>query len=236
MSVYEYKKKVNSFELDYAGRWRTERIFYTFMEAATWHAEEYGVGFVPLREKNAAWILSRNHMKVLKILRPCEPIAVQTWSSAPQGVVYPRSYRILNSAGEEAVIGVGSWALVNTNTHRLMRPGSSGIAFPEGPAPIMPLPEKMQECANPANETVIVPVYTDFDVNLHVNNVKYIEWMENQFPPEWHAGHPFKEIYVRYIREVTKGEVRLCMVQGEQSACFYGYQASRLCFEAKFIW
>ncbi|MBN2256145.1 MAG: hypothetical protein JW736_10585, partial [Deltaproteobacteria bacterium] len=43
--------------------------------------------------------------------------------------------------------------------------------------------------------------YRDLDMNEHVNNVRYIEWIIDSFPLEFLRNHTLKELEINYLAE-----------------------------------
>ena len=48
--------------------------------------------------------------------------------------------------------------------------------------------------------------YCDLDVNEHVNNVKYIEWVLESFPLEFHKSKVIAEFEINYLVEAFCGD------------------------------
>ena len=47
--------------------------------------------------------------------------------------------------------------------------------------------------------------YGDLDMNGHVNNVRYIEWVLNSLPLEFHQTHILTALEVNYLAEAVYG-------------------------------
>ena len=48
--------------------------------------------------------------------------------------------------------------------------------------------------------------YRELDVNDHVNNVNYIEWILDTFDLAFHKSHNLQEIEINYLSEATYGD------------------------------
>ena len=70
----------------------------------------------------------------------------------------------------------------------------------------------------------LIPQYTDFDLNGHVNNAKYLDWCWNALGAEALTGHRIAAFDVEYDREVRIGEiVRTELVRDGDMFSFCGY-------------
>ena len=41
--------------------------------------------------------------------------------------------------------------------------------------------------------------YTDMDINRHVNNARYVDWLCDRFPYEWHEKHRLERLLVHFV-------------------------------------
>ena len=48
--------------------------------------------------------------------------------------------------------------------------------------------------------------YTDLDINGHMNNTRYMDWVDDLIPSAFHRDHPLKEFTVCYLNEAKEGQ------------------------------
>jgi acyl-ACP thioesterase len=48
--------------------------------------------------------------------------------------------------------------------------------------------------------------FTDLDINGHMNNCRYLDWVEDLLPMAFHAAHEIREFTLCYMSEVTENE------------------------------
>ena len=48
--------------------------------------------------------------------------------------------------------------------------------------------------------------FSDLDVNGHVNNTKYLDWIDDLLPSAFHQAHPVREISICYLSEILEGQ------------------------------
>ena len=178
-----YSFKVRTYECDRESFVTMPSICNYLQEAASINAGELGFSksnFDSLGE-NVSWVLTRLAVKMHSYPRWEDEITVETFPRGGRRIVAWRDFEIKDSTG--AVIGVASseWMLIDLGTRK-----------------IVAVPEAVLSCVDPADTPVLgenpfhklrFPVESveysrefaaqksHIDLNGHVNNVHYIEWM-----------------------------------------------------------
>ena len=82
-------------------------------------------------------------------------------------------------------------------------------------------PEKLP--ASPDGDTFTLHAgYFDFDLNRHVTSTRYIDWMMDTFPVDFHAKHFPKRISVNFMKETLPGDsITLVRHKGSDSQYFF---------------
>ena len=58
--------------------------------------------------------------------------------------------------------------------------------------------------------------YGELDLNGHVNNVRYIEWILNHLPRDFHGTHRLMELEINFLGEALYGQtVFVCSTEIE---------------------
>ena len=92
-------------------------LFAQFMDVATLHAEELGVGANALVSKGISWITVKTKVRMLRRPRLLETVAVSTRPLVPEKVRAIREYR-LEKDGELLAEGKTEWAVIDLATGR----------------------------------------------------------------------------------------------------------------------
>jgi acyl-ACP thioesterase len=98
------------------------------------------------------------------------------------------------------------WVLMDPASRAMVLPGKSGVAIEgtvRGLEPAIPRSLAPQAMANQMLRRVH---YTQLDVNGHMNNTRYLDWVEDLLPAEFHREHPVKEFTICYLNEALEGE------------------------------
>ncbi len=179
-----------------------------FQEAAIAHAEHLGVGKIILDQKKQAWILSR--MSVFIERRPVkdETILVRTWPRGPEKLFVLRDFDFRDKDDNAIVRGRSAWLVLDMEKHRPLRPQP----IVEG----MPLNEGMDALPDGAQgidaEDGLIKTYdrragySDIDYNGHVNNARYIQWIQDAIEPDILYNARQMRLDINYLSEVKPGE------------------------------
>lgn len=189
-------------------RWENLRpasIMDLFQDIAGRHANILGVGATDLIKKNTVWVLVKQRFRVLKDTKMYQRVKVRTWPLPPDRVGYRREYLISDEKGDAIVEGSSEWVLMDIESRKIVPAGQ-----------IYPLSEYCEKknfgdrfprlrSFEPSLEPYSCrPPYSDFDVNGHVNNTKYPNFVLDAINPG--PGEKLKELRIEYHREVLPGE------------------------------
>ena len=114
-------------DLDGFDNLRPYAILDLFQEMAGNHAEDIGVGYETMLNKDYFWIVSKNKYYVHKYPKTSEKVIVRTWPLPPGRADFDRSYQILNLDNELLIEGKSKWCVVEAQSKRIVR--SDNIHF-----------------------------------------------------------------------------------------------------------
>ena len=201
-SVWKDEYKVHSYEVDVKGN-ATVPILCQFMQESAWnHAEHLGVGFSHLMEKNLIWVLSRQLVKINSFPKWGETIKIYTWPTAKDRLFCYRDFRILDKYDSVIAIATTAWFAIDLLNRKPQSPDSYFQI--ELNDPVRVLPEKLNKIKSLTTQkrTKLVRVgYKDLDVNEHVNNVRFVEWILDSFSLNFQKAHNLQEIEINYLSE-----------------------------------
>lgn len=199
---------VQSWHVDFLRRARLDMLCLYFQEAAWNHAEALGFGFTRLANERKMWVLSRLLIRVERLPIWGETIRVETWPSGIKSIFAQRDFEMFDAAGHRLLAGVSSWLVLDSDTRKLQRIDKLLATFPAvaRPRALERDPDKL-ETNELAKEPTIFPVsYSDLDVNGHVNNARYIGWLLDSYPMDFHRSHAVKELEISFVSEACVGE------------------------------
>ncbi len=175
---------VRYYEVDAGGRLAVEHLCNYMQQIAGQHAEKLGVGFDRLHALGLTWVLARWQVSLEKMPRADEEIVLETWPSVVERLQCRREFIMRDAQGEVLARGGSWWVVVNVRTFRLERVPSIVTDVYPGEAPFaladfgLRLPQVKEGQTNMA-----APVrWSDIDVNQHVNNANYLDWVLQSVP------------------------------------------------------
>lgn len=208
LNILEQDYGIRSYEIDAGGRLSIPSIFNLLQDAASNHALRLGVSVHQLLEKNYTWVLSRMMLKMDAFPGWQDPVRVRTWPSGIQTVFALRDFEIRDSADHIIGSAVSAWIVIDADKRRPVRPTSFAeqINSVEGMRAFDHSLNKLPRIDAPDVENRFFVRYHDLDINQHVNNVSYIEWLLESIPGFGRKGLTLKELELNYLGEAFKGD------------------------------
>jgi acyl-ACP thioesterase len=225
VDIWEETFTVRFGSIDRSDRLTLDAVFEFFQEAAICHAENLGVGREEMSRTGQAWILSR--MTVLVDRRPayCETVTVRSWPRGGEKLFAMRNYDIRDKDNIPVVSARSAWLIVDMEKRRPLRPQSVMDNLPLNDGVDALAPEaggtaSLVERNNLQKAAERKARYTDVDYNGHVNNVRYIQWIEDALDPQLLEKAQKMRFDINYLHEILGGEtVEIMTAQIEDSDC-----------------
>jgi acyl-ACP thioesterase len=184
-------------------------IFDFFQEAAIRHAEDRGVGRDAMNQSGQAWVLSRISGVVNRRPRQGEIITVRTWPRGWERLFAVRDYDIRDESGVPLVRGRSFWLILDINKRRPLRPQALMTTLPsnEGMDVLSggAVELKPREDLRKAGERRAA--YSDIDYNGHVNNARYVQWIQDIMENEDLEQPRRMRLDINYLSEVKPGDI-----------------------------
>ena len=181
--VFKRRLDIDPGIADSAGRLSYHDAFRVFMDIASRHAGEIGVGLGDMNAKNLFWLTVKTKVCFIKRPHIGRTVTVVTWPEAPERIRGNRSY-IMECDGDTLIRGKTEWAVMNTETKRIAP--MKGV-YPEELTFSSPsaCPEAFAVIADDFTEEDFFCEYrvlsTDIDVGGHMNNVAYVRALMGSF-------------------------------------------------------
>ena len=133
-------------------------------------------------------------------------LRVETWPMPTTRTAYPRATAAYDAQGQELFRGISLWILMDMETSAMVLPGKSGVDVQgslQGNELTLPGSLLPKELANTECRTVR---FSDLDFNRHMNNCRYMEWVDDLLDADFHEAHSPKELLVCYLSEARESE------------------------------
>ena len=215
-------------ELDYRLRWldfdrygriQPARLLDLFQDVATAQAEDMGIGRDDMMARGVFWAVIRMKYEIVREPERCQVVRVRTWPHTPTGFSFLRDFSVRGETGDLLVKATSEWVLMDIETRKFARlkdhydgphdfvedrsfdsKPRKAPAFAEGNRPIF----------------TATPAYADIDVNGHVNNARYLNFIVNALNPG--PEDAIRTLQIDYRHEALAGEALSVhtLVEGKQ--------------------
>lgn len=179
----KYKTQITLFNsyFDYYDRLTTKSILNIFQDVASFHAEELGVGYEAMLQKNLYWVLSRVKIDILKMPTVNQTVIVETWPHVKGRIDFDRDLKITDQNGEALIIATSKWCVIDTKTRALQR--SDNVNYNGECCADVNYDGRFGKIILPETKATLKFVhqvmFCDLDHNRHMNNTNYANLVLN---------------------------------------------------------
>lgn len=213
--VWTEDLKVRSFDVDFTRRASLPSLCRYFMDAAWNHAEALGVGYTRLAMQNRMWVLSRLRFEIRRYPAWGASLTLRTWPRPPQLLFAMRDFEFADVGGTRLAAGSSAWLVLDATSKRPQRldrilPACAGL----DDTALDRDPEKLAG-GGAGDEAFAATVrYTDVDVNRHLTSARYVGWILDAYPFQFHQEHCVRAIEINFLGETLEGDrLRVCTRQ-----------------------
>ncbi len=208
LKTYSQEFRIASYQTDLTARMKPSAILEIMQEMAGAHAELLGVGRSKLLPMNLAWVLTRVEVRMERYPVSGKIITVETFPMPNRRVFFPRYFIFRDANGEQIGCAGSLWVVLDITTRKMGNPTEIASIMPDNrdlTAP-MGMPATVEEILGEAIHANRLPVYTDLDVNGHVNNTRYLDWCCNALGIDTMRDHVMTTFAVNYNQEILPGQ------------------------------
>lgn len=206
---------------DLSGHVNLHSLFLWMQEIAGDDSDRLGMGRQFMEENNIFWVLSRLQIKLLRPLCCDHEVVLRTWHGDAIRYIFPRYFSLETPGGETLAQASSLWMLIDRSTRQIVMPSIRGLSLPPASAtmPAYPAPGKILADVPLPQCTERMPLYSDFDINGHMNNARYPLWICDLFPPSQYQREYISQIHINYLHEILEGE-SVSLQHGRVEDCF----------------
>ncbi len=232
--TYQEEMLLRTSNCDFMGTWRPSAIFEAMQEASGMHSHLLGCGRDVLIEKGIVWVLSRVEVQMEKYPRIGDRVTVETFPVKNRRWFFPRYFVFKDEQGNRLGYACSLWVLLDISTRKMAPPDVVLPLIPDNSdlTPPMGLPATVMEAGGLETEAIRQPAYTDLDVNFHVNNARYMDWLCDALGWEVLEKRCLASVCINYDAEVRPDqEVKLALALNGDAFSLFGYHDGKRHFE-----
>jgi medium-chain acyl-[acyl-carrier-protein] hydrolase len=198
---------IRSYDVDCKNKLKISSLCNYFQEVAEHHADDLGFGFDHMQQSGLVWVLSRLEITIESYPEWGDQVTLETWPAGNERLYYRREFMVSGPDGKKIIAASYFWLLINIQNRR---------------PKLLPLPDEIEKSnkgrfavqvmtgAIPVpgtGQNIIIPIrYGDLDMNRHVNNVRYVCWIMDLFPVEYHDNYVIEFFRIDIRQEVKANE------------------------------
>ena len=193
-------------DFDRFGRMQPAAILDIFQDMATAHADELGIGHDAMLEKGVFWAVVRSKLQVVEEPEHFQVVTVRTWPHSLSRFSFVRDFTMCDARGRLLVKASQEWVLMDAKTRKFVS-AKDGYDGPCDFCEDRAFQKKARKIPLFAEGNLpayaVVPGYCDIDVNGHVNNARYANYIACALNPNDEVRIDTMQIDYRY--EVLPG-------------------------------
>ncbi|MBQ8953164.1 MAG: hypothetical protein IJ048_03525 [Clostridia bacterium] len=229
---YSETNLIRTRDCDMWGRWKPSAMMEAMQEVAISHCDTVGLGRSVTDGLGVVWVLSRCRVELKRQPLFGEKYTMKTYALPTKHLFFPRAHVIFDAAGKVIGGAHGLWLLMDMATRRIVKNDYVSERLPvEADDPGVKAPGTVRALPATPVEGCLTPQFTEFDLNGHVNNTKYMDWCWNALGFDGLKEREIAWFDVNYDREILPGEeVRTELCREEDALTFCGFAGGSRCF------
>jgi medium-chain acyl-[acyl-carrier-protein] hydrolase len=205
----EKEYEVNYYEIDFRKKLLVTSLINYFEDTATKQSQDVGNGLNYMEKNKIAWVLYKWDINIDRYPSFRENIRVRTSAYSFRKFYGYRTFEVVDADDNIICRAKSIWLLMDTDKRRVKKISDDMYSIyrlnkeiDNKPLDIdnVHLPEKF------TYEKYFNVRYSDIDTNMHVNNVKYLDWAIETVPLEIVLNYSIKSLNVTYKKETTYGK------------------------------
>lgn len=207
-AIYRKKHTVQVSDVDFSKRLKLSTLFVYFQDLATEHSEILGKGRDVLQKDNLIWVLASVRADIERYPVWGESIFVETWPLQPDKINFERDFLVYDENDNIIARAVTNWVIIDISSRRLKRARVLNSEFPETDREraIDCTLDRISAVGNMEESYRKTVGYSDIDMNEHLNNSRYLDYIMDCFSIDDHKNYFSKSIEINYIHEALPGD------------------------------
>ena len=206
--TYQMKMKIPFDMADMNGHIKLPDVILLSLQVSGMQSIELGVSDKTILEDyNLVWIITEYDIEVVRLPRFAEEITIETEALSYNRLFCYRRFTIYDETGQELIHMLATFVLMDRDSRKVH------AVEPEIVAPYQSDFDK-KLIRGPKYESLEEPVskdyhvrFYDLDMNGHVNNSKYLDWIFEVMGADFLTQYIPKKINLKYVKEVRPGGV-----------------------------
>ena len=206
--TYQMKMKIPFDMADMNGHIKLPDVILLSLQVSGMQSIELGVSDKAILEDyNLVWIITDYDIEVVRLPRFAEEITIETEALSYNRLFCYRRFTIYDEADQEIIRMLATFVLMDRDSRKVhaVEPDIVAPYQSEFDKKLIRGP-KYESLEEPFSKDYHVRFY-DLDMNGHVNNSKYLDWIFEVMGADFLTQYIPKKINLKYVKEVRPGGV-----------------------------
>jgi len=202
--IFEKTFHLGTAECDVVGKWKLSDLMDSLQNTANEQSHALKIWHSDLTDMNLSWVLYKTELVIEQYPFLGETVYIQTFMKGPKSIFCPRYYYVKNRENQIIARAGSLLVLMDRTTRKAVSPESKGIHIPDadGVEPSLKISMGRKQLSGQKSIEKYTPQYSDIDVNGHVNNARYADWLCNSLGIDTLRENEIIYASFRYISEV----------------------------------
>ncbi|EHJ52132.1 acyl-ACP thioesterase domain-containing protein [Streptococcus macacae] len=203
---YRTSYQIPFYESDINHHVKLPHILSIALQIASDQSVELGLGDERIfKDYNLVWVVSEHEVIIDRLPQFNEIVEIETEPLSYNRYFCYREFRIYDKKGEKMMTIFSTFVLMDYDTRKVHEVPEDLIAPYESEKIRKILRGPKYRALEKAAETLYHVRYFDLDVNGHVNNSRYLEWMYDVLDFTFLKTHIPQKINLKYVKEIQYG-------------------------------
>lgn len=209
-TVFKQEYKINSLNLNANKKLGLYGLLGILQDIAREHATTLGFGYQASQERGFFWVLVRKKLKMKSWPSWNDVLTVETWTKPIFGNYAFREYELF-VGGQKIGACSTTWMILDTETRKPKKIDHPDDLFHfRKNYELDFMAEKVRLPKTIAKARTIEVQNSDLDLNTHVNNIKYAQWVLDLIPYDFQNQHRLSEYEINFMSETFLGDQIAC--------------------------
>lgn len=204
IGIWAESYNVNVYDADINGRLKITALCNYIQNTAWLHYREIEKIKGAMLKKGHIWAMIRLEAVIYSTAHWGDCLKVMTWSRNVGKLSAFRDYEVSDSKGKRIAGATSTWVVIEPLTKEIQSLKGVSDKWPEQreQSALGRDAGKAPGVVNPSSSVEFKVRFGEFDVNRHVNNVTYIDWMNESLSRDYLENHELRSMKINFLEEV----------------------------------
>ncbi len=193
------------------GLLRLPNLIDLFMETSEGQLTNGPASSQGMQEKGLGWVVTQYEFSFSRLPQAKEKVRLWTEASGYNRFLCYRNFGLEDEAGNDVITVRSQWIVLDLEKRKLLPVNEKLVADLKAPK-LTKLPrfQKLRPLDQYDHEQNYRIRYYDIDLNHHVHNSRYLDWIMDSLPRDFLNRHVPASLVIKFDKEIQYGEEVTC--------------------------